>query len=149
MTKVRMSVAFADMTNFHKLMMAVGAERTIEVLQDGLRVVGDAILKHGGQIRKYIGDALFFTFPTPQQAIDAAQEIVKCQREIEGLSLRYHVAIATGQAVVTKIGHPSYLIEDIMGETVNRAALLLREAGKTETGIALCEETQRAIGQRE
>lgn len=145
MTRERLSICFADISHWLKLTRAVGDERAVEVLQELLKFAGDVILTHGGTIRKYIGDAVLFTFPTPPQAVSAAREMVQYRKEVEGVDLRFHVSIAAGEVLLTQIGHPSFLLEDVMGETVNRAALLLREAGKTETGIAMCEATKQAM----
>ena len=65
------------------------------------------------------------------------------RRELGPLLVRYRVGIATGEVLVTEIGHASFGTQGVMGETVNRAALLLREAGRSESGFVLCEETQR------
>jgi class 3 adenylate cyclase len=87
---------------------------------------GDSIMKYGGQIRKYLGDTILFTFTDLRQAVCAAKEIASnYRREVNSLTLRYNVAIATGEVFVGKIGHPSYLVEDVMGEVVNRAAMLV------------------------
>jgi len=136
--KQNMAVGFADLSNFAKLVDAVGSEKAIEVLQDAFKVAGDSIIKFGGQIRKYMGDTILFTFTDPRQAVCAAKEIASgYRREINSLTLRFHVAVATGDVLVGNIGHPSYLVEDVIGEVVNRAAMLVKEAAKSESGVAL------------
>ena len=143
MKKQNMAVGFADLTNFVKLIDTVGSEKTIEFLQEAFKVAGDSIIKFGGQIRKYIGDSILFTFTDPHQAVCAAKEIASgYRREINSLTLRFHVAVATGEVFVGKIGHPSYLVEDVMGEIVNQAAMLMKEAAKSESGVVLCHETK-------
>ena len=138
-----MSVGFADVHNFMRLADEVGTEKAIGVLQDGLVFVGDAIVNHGGEIRKYMGDAILFTVNDPREAVSAAREIAQYRRDVGSVTVSYYVAIATGEVAIAQIGHPSYVVEDIFGETVNRAALLLSEARESEAGIALCEETQK------
>ncbi|MBN1461253.1 MAG: adenylate/guanylate cyclase domain-containing protein [Armatimonadetes bacterium] len=143
MKKQTMSVGFADIRNFMRLADEVGTEKAIGVLQDGLVFAGDAIVSHGGEIRKYMGDALLFTFSDSREAVSAAREIAQYRREIGAVTISYYVAIATGEVAMAQIGHPSYVVEDIFGETVNRAAILLNEARESEEGIALCQETQK------
>ncbi len=144
MEKQTLSVGFADLTHYAKATEALGSEKVIALLQEAFQAAGDSVVKHGGQIRKYIGDTILFTFTDPHQAICAAKEIAAgfC-REVDSLTLRYHVAVATGEVLVGEIGHPSYRVEDVMGETVNRAALLIKEAHKSESGCAFCEETKK------
>ena len=143
MQRQKMSVGFADLTHYERLMAAVSEEEAIAHLQACVQAAGDVIVKHGGQIRKYIGDALLFSFTDPRQAIGAAKELAQFSREVEGLTLHYDIAIATGEVLVVQLGHPSYVVEDILGETVNRAAKLLRQAAQSKDGFALCEETQK------
>jgi class 3 adenylate cyclase len=144
MKKQNMVVGFADLTNFAKLVDAVGSEQAIAFLQDAFKIAGDSIIKFGGQIRKYIGDTILFTFTDARQAICAAKEISSVyRRTVNSLTLRYNVAVATGEVLVGQIGHPSYLVEDVMGEVVNRAAILVKEAAKNEAGIALDNETKK------
>ena len=144
MNKQYMSIGFADLAHFVKLLEAVGEERTIEYLQEAFKAAGDAIVRHGGQIRKYIGDMILFTFTDPRQAVQAAREIATgYKQKVGAITLRFNVAVATGEVLVCQIGHPSHLIEDVMGTTVNRAALLLREAAQMGSGVALCDETEK------
>jgi adenylate cyclase len=141
--KQNMAVGFADLTNFAKLVDTVGSEKSIEFSQDAFKVAGDSIIKFGGQIRKYMGDTILFTFTDPRQAVCAAKEIAGYRREVNSLTLRYNVAVATGEVFVGEIGHPSYLVEEVMGEVVNRAAMLVKKAAKSESGVAFCDETKK------
>jgi adenylate cyclase len=143
MEKRSISVGFADIRNFMRLADEIGTEKAIGVLQDALVLVGDAIVNHGGQIRKYMGDAILFTVSDPREAVNVAREIAQYRRDVGSATISYYVAIATGEVTIAQIGHPSYVVEDIFGETVNRAAILLSEARESEKGIALCQETQK------
>lgn len=144
MERRTLSVGFADMSGYQKLWEVASEEEALALLQERLKGIGDAILGHGGQIRKYIGDAVLFTFEDRAAAASAAREIAGAPpREVNGLTIRNHVAVVTGEVLLTLVGHPSYLIEDILGPTVNRAAILLRQAAKSGSGLALCEETRR------
>jgi adenylate cyclase len=145
MNKVQLSVGFADMTNFRLLVDSVGIEDTYRYLQDAFKVAGDKIIEHRGKIRKYIGDTILFTFENAKDAVSAAHEIAGYLKEIGDITLRFNIGIATGEVIVVKIGHPAYMVEDILGKTVNKAALLSREAGKGDSGVALCEETKRIV----
>jgi class 3 adenylate cyclase len=143
MKKQAMSVGFADVHHFMELADEVGMEEAIGILQDGLVAAGETIVNHGGEIRKYLGDAILFTVNDPREAVSAAREIAQYRRDVGSFAVSFYVAIATGEVTVVQIGHPSHVVEDIFGDTVNRAALLLREARESEGGVALCEETQK------
>jgi adenylate cyclase len=146
MQKQSLSVGFADLANYIRLINAVGSEKAIEVLQEAYTSAGDAILQHGGQIRKYIGDAVLFTCAEPRQAARAAEAIASdFRRTVNGVEVRYRVGVATGEVWAGEIGHPSYRADDILGETVNRAAHLVREAGRNDSGVAFDDETRKRV----
>ncbi len=146
MKKQYLSVGFADLTHYSKVLQLVSPADGVKILQDCYSAVGDVITRHKGKIRKYIGDAVLFTFDTPEIAIQAAGEITSCfQCECENLKIRFNVGIATGDVLIGKIGHKSLRLEDILGETVNRAAILLNEARHKRSGVALCETTRKFI----
>ena len=146
MKKTKLSICFADLSHFAKLSVAVGEQKAIDILQNAYEKAGDSIIKHGGRIRKYIGDAILFSFAEPALAVAAAEEIISGFRfEVDDLIVRFHVSIATGEVYVGEIGHPSLMVEDVLGEVINRAAVLLKEAPKRKNGIALCDETLRIL----
>src|SRR4051812_27073250 len=129
MDKQVLSIGFADMTHYDRAVEMLGSEGALAVLQEGFVAAGDVIIRRGGRIRKYIGDAILFSFDDPAEAVHAAREIVAAfRRDIGPLTLGYHVAVATGEVLVGEIGHPSRRVEDVMGQTVNRAARLMKEA---------------------
>jgi adenylate cyclase len=141
-----LSIGFADLSNYIRLINAVGAEKAIDVLQEAFTVAGDAILRNGGQIRKYIGDAVLFTCPDPRQAARIAETIASgFRRQVDGVRVRFNVGVATGEVWVGEIGHPAHRAEDVLGEAVNRAALLVRQASQGESGVALDDETRKHV----
>jgi class 3 adenylate cyclase len=149
MDKRKMSVCFADLNNFRLLVDTLGIEKTYENLQEAFLVAGDKIVQHGGVIRKYIGDTILFSFDDPHDAVAAANEIAGYLNEVGDMTLRFNVGVATGEVATVVLGHPSLLVVDILGKTVNRAAILSREAGKGSSGVALCEETKKLVGEKE
>jgi|GEM_PF-3786056 len=48
-----MSVGFADLANFAKLLDTVDTPRAIQILRDAFKTAGDFIIKFNGQIHKY------------------------------------------------------------------------------------------------
>jgi class 3 adenylate cyclase len=148
MEKKLMTVGFADLTNFKLLVEREGIEKTVSCLQEAFKIGGDKIINYGGKIRKYIGDTILFTFVYPEQAIEAANEMAGYLHEEGPLTLRFNIGLATGDVYVVKIGHPSFLVEDILGETVNKAAMLVKEAAKSDSGVALCDKTKRILEDR-
>ncbi len=118
-------------------------EIAVGLLQDIFTDIGDIIVKNDGKIRKYIGDAMLFTFADPQNAVNAVKEIAKLRKIIDEMEVETHVTAATGEVLVTQIGHKTRKIEDIFGSTVNTAAKLLKIASANESNYALCPDTQK------
>lgn len=139
----RLTIFFADMHRFTVLIRAVGWERAVAATQTAMVAIGDSVVQHGGQIRKYIGDAVLASFPDPQQAIQAARAIAQYRQNVDNAEIRFSVGVATGEVLVTPFGHDSHRSEDIFGEAVIRAIELIAEARTTPTGVALDDETKK------
>jgi adenylate cyclase len=139
-----LSVGLADLTGYAALLERLPAPDAVGVLQECLEAAGECVVARGGVIRKYLGDALLFTFEEPGAAVAAARALAALPaRAVAGLSLRWRVAVATGEVVLARIGHPSLALEDVLGVPVNRAARLLRAAAAAPDGVLLCPETRR------
>ncbi len=145
MEKQRLTVCFADLTNFRLLVETAGIERTYEYLQEAFKIAGDKIIQYGGTIRKYIGDTILFTFDEPGNTVKSANEIAGYIKEVGEISLRFNIGIAAGEVLLVKLGHPSFLVEDILGRTVNEAEMNVKKARKSESGVAYCKETEQLL----
>jgi len=147
MGRMPFSVGFADLAGFGAATRALGDEAAVTLLDEAFAAAGEAITARGRRIRKYVGDSILFTFIHPQSAAAAAAEIAASfRREVADTVVRFRVSVATGEVVVAIVGHPSWRVEDVFGETVNRAAWLLDEAARSPSGVALDDETRRLAG---
>jgi class 3 adenylate cyclase len=111
-------------------------------------MTGDAVVGSGGSIVKYIGDSVLCRFLAGREV-----EAVRCARRLRegfralvgrhapGDGARLEVAISSGEVVQGVFGHPSKLLDDIMGETVANAFILNRFPG-----IKVTKEVRGAVG---
>ncbi len=136
-----MTVGFADLSNFVKLVEAAGDVRSFEALQQTFSSAGDIIVKNNGAIRKYLGDTILFTFLNPSNAMRTARELVQAEYSFDDIKMRFNIGLATGVVIIAKVGHPSFMVEDIFGEVVNRAAILSKQASQTGERIKMCAAT--------
>ncbi|MCD4658352.1 MAG: adenylate/guanylate cyclase domain-containing protein [Planctomycetes bacterium] len=143
MDRQKMTVCFSDITNFSRIMESYDEEKSVGLLQDIFTDIGDIIVKNDGKIRKYIGDAMLFTFSDSKKAVKAVKEIAQLRKTLDEFEVETHVTAATGEVLVTEIGHKTRIIEDIFGSTVNTAAKLLKTASANESNYALCPDTQK------
>jgi adenylate cyclase len=142
-----LTIGFSDLSHFTRALSELGVDRSLELLQRMYETAGDEIASAGGTLRKYMGDAIMFTFTDPAKAVEAAHAIASGFEHREaGLVLLPHVGVATGRVVMAEIGHSSLRLVDVFGPAVNTAARLIKEAYKAKDRVALCEETRKLTG---
>src|SRR6185436_19620162 len=124
----RLTIAFADMHQFMALIRAAGWEPAIAATQTAMEAIGDIVVQHGGQLRKYMGDAVLMSFADPKSAVQAARAIAQYRLTVNNIEVRFSVGVATGEVLVTPFGHASNRIEDVFGDTVIRAMELIKVA---------------------
>ena len=135
MENVELVVLFCDISNFMRLSAAL-KERAPEFMQSFYESAGDCIVRRGGSIIKYIGDAILCVFPRGAEE-DALRCAIDMRSGLTSLLRRYSVdegaqleaAIDSGSVTRGRFGHRSLLTDDVMGETVARASVLNRHRG--------------------
>jgi adenylate cyclase len=102
-----------------------------------LAVQADAVVSAGGDVDKFIGDAIMAVFlggeGSAEKVLSCARElIVAIRREVEGEDwpLAVGVGIHQGRAVVGSIGSDTRRDFTAIGHTVNLASRLCDRAGK-------------------
>ena len=144
---LHLSVGMADMDGFMKAVESGTDSDIAALVQSTYDALGDAITRHGGQIRKYLGDAIFFTNTNAAACAKSAHEIAALRfRAPSGQEVRFHVSVATGPVVRGTFGHASARGEDIFGHTIHRAAMTGRDAKADPSHVYLDEATRQAIG---
>ena len=158
------SVFFLDIRGFTSLSetLADKPQTLTRIINFMLDHCTQIILKHGGTLDKYIGDAImaFWNAPLEQadharRAVDAAIEIEnslpELNRQLDQLMgedcleapLSIGIGIATGPAVVGNFGSRQRLSYSVLGDTVNLAARLEPVVKQTGVAITLADQTAR------
>jgi adenylate cyclase len=141
---------FTDIEGFSTTATAVTPEQLIFVLDSYFEGVASIIIRHGGMIDKFVGDAVHAFFNMPFDMDLHADQAVACACEIahwtqahrqEGLAGqiglgRTRIGIETGDAVVGDVGFSTKLDYTAHGTAVNVAARL--EALNKEYGTEIC-----------
>ena len=121
------------------------------------------IMRHGGTLDKYIGDAIMAFWNAPIAQPDHAKRAVEASidldnhlahinemlkphlpEDIKDHEIRIGVGIATGQVVVGNFGSKARLSYSVVGDTVNLAARL--EPFGKQTGLPLAFSHKTATG---
>ena len=155
-------VLFADLRGFTSWCETREATFLVRELNRLLAVQADAVVSAGGDVDKFIGDAVMAVFlggeESAEKVFACACELVAAIRqeiEAEGWSLALGVGIHRGRAVVGSIGSHTRRDFTAIGHTVNLASRLCDRAGKWQILVSepyyemLSAETRAAFERTE
>lgn len=156
---------FSDIQNFSTFSELLDPESLVALMNEYLTTVTNEIIKLGGTLDKYIGDAVVAMFGAPftvenhpAKACMAACMIQKHQAFLrekwkrdsrawpkEILGMRTRIGLCSGDAVVGNMGSTSRFNFTMMGDTVNLAARC--ESGAKSYGVytLAAEETYKNV----
>ena len=142
------SVLFADLVGFTAASEHRDSEETRELLSAYFELARTLIGRYGGQVEKFIGDAVMAVWGTPtateddaERAVRAALELVAAVPELDP-ALQARAAVLTGEAAVT-IGAEGQGM--VAGDLVNTASRIQSAA---EPGSVLVGETTRRASEQ-
>ncbi len=151
-------VLFADLRGFTSWCETRDATYLVRELNRLLALQADAVVSAGGDVDKFIGDAVMAVFlggeGSAEKVLACARElIVAIRREIESENwlLAIGVGIHSGRAVVGSIGSDTRRDFTAIGHTVNLASRLCDRAAKWQILVSdpyyqhLSLETQQAF----
>ena len=132
----KVTVLMADLRGFTPMSEVLSPEEVVDALNVFLGTMADIVMKHGGSVDNFIGDAFMAVFGVPIPKPDDAARAVACAVEmqnsmafvnsqIEGRDLPdlvMGIGLSTGEAVAGNIGSQSRLKYSVIGSTVNLAA---------------------------
>ena len=152
------TVVMTDLRGFTATAERIPPESVVALLNLHLGAMSEIVLKHGGTIDEFIGDALLALFGAPLAREDDARRALACavemQQAMEGVNARARelslpemgmgIGIHTGEVVVGNIGSERRAKYGVVGAAINLAS---RIQGFTLGGqILASEETLRAAG---
>jgi adenylate cyclase len=134
-TEVRAAILVADLRGFTYLSTRLPPAATADVINRYYDVVVPAIESFGGEVLKFIGDAVLAIFPAAEvgdeaaalAALDAARNALAARPEaVEAggrqIAMHYGIAIHLGDAVYGNVGSGDRLDFTVIGRDVNIAA---------------------------
>ena len=141
---------FSDLRESTPLSASLGEQRFLELLNDYFEATAGAVLEHGGEVLRFIGDASLAVFPTTgenagaacSRAVDAARaartrvHAANAARRSTGLAaFACGVGLHLGRVHYGNIGTPERLEFSVIGVAANKAARI----------EALCKETGQDV----
>ncbi len=134
-TEVRAALMVADLRGFTHLSTRLPPERTADLINRYYDLVVPPIVAEGGEVLKFIGDAVLAIFPTAEMGDDgAALAAMRAARSaldtpsepfpVDGgiVPIRFGVAVHVGDAVFGNVGSGDRLDFTVIGRDVNIAA---------------------------
>ena len=150
------TILFTDIEGFTTLSERLSPEQLISVLNEYFGVVSEPIVRHGGVINQFQGDAILATFNMPEALEDHAREAVQAACEMQhalrehrfgdGLELRSRIGINTGRVVGGLVGTGDRLGFTVHGDDVNLAARLEQLNKEHGTRILVSRRTADLAG---
>jgi len=116
---VTCGIGFADLSSFTALTQALTPAQLSNLLNEFGATVADVVHADGGRVVKFIGDAVMWVSPTPEQLVKAAVDLVDHPKAREA-ELQVRAGLAYGTALAIN--------GDYFGNPVNLAARLVSAA---------------------
>ena len=152
---------FTDLEGFTKLSHAITPETLSKLLNNYLDVMSEIVLKHGGTLDKFVGDALVTFWGAPIARPDDADRAVRAgramyeagetfrdmAREIAGEDVPAigvtRVGLHRGEAVVGNFGGEGRMQYTALGDAMNTAARLESANKALKTTMLVSDEAKR------
>jgi adenylate cyclase len=160
------TILFADLRGFSQMAASYPAEVVLEALNRCFTRMVEVIVKNGGVIDKFMGDAIMAVFSGEAAAEDARRalacavdmqiamdELNRENRRARLAELHMGIGLNSGKVISGRIGSDLYAVNTVIGEEVNLAAriqafCLRGQILISETTFLLCgsfAETGKAI----
>ncbi|NBW82546.1 adenylate/guanylate cyclase domain-containing protein, partial [bacterium] len=142
---------FSDLRGFTSFTDQHSVEETLKRLNRSFDLVGKSICDHGGEILKFIGDAILAVFPVSEErdkraaaeaAVAAAQKAIQSLdgEVLEGQEpIRVGVGLHNGIVTFGNVGTTSRLDFTVIGGPVNEAARLASMCKQLNQDILLTD----------
>jgi len=143
---IQAALWFCDLRGFTAMTEEIGSEAMIEVMNLYFDCMAEAVWDEGGEILKFMGDAMLVVFRITDQvspgdaarrgvraAVDAQRRLadLSSRRTAEGLGpLQAGIAVHLGKVVYGNIGAKTRLDFTVMGSSVNLVARLQSLTGQ-------------------
>ena len=131
---------FSDLRDFTPLSESLEPAKLLATLNAYFELVAAAVTSRGGEILRFIGDAMLIVFPCArgtdaaaacEAALDAAEDAFATlaalnhrRRRAGEAEIRFGVGLHFGTAIYGNVGAPDRLDFTVMGPAVNRTARL-------------------------
>ncbi|KQT57544.1 MULTISPECIES: adenylate/guanylate cyclase domain-containing protein [unclassified Aureimonas] len=153
--QIEAAIWFADLRGFTALSETRPTSEVLATLNEWFDIVGEVIDAHGGEILKFMGDAVLAIFPTSidqdrrtacRRAMAAAVDFSR-RTDAANVRRRSHGEPSVAHALVLDVGEVAYgnvgaahrMDFTVIGPAVNRASRLLHLAKRLERSVLVSD----------
>ncbi len=153
---------FSDLRNFTHMTEHLPPEELIDILNTYFEHVYQAVTTYGGEVLRFIGDAMLIVFPAENEskrrsackaALDAAMDAFNSLAVLNNMRRRagkpeihFGVGLHVGHVVYGNVGAPDRLDFTVMGSAVNRTARLESLTKQVGVPLLISKEFQTLTG---
>ena len=129
-TQKPLTVFFSDIAGFTKRTEKLGDTELTRWLNGYCERMASLVLKHGGTLDKFIGDAVMVFFGDPQtkgvkeDAVACVRMAIEMMQDVASMDIQIRVGINSGPAFVGNFGTQQQMNYSIIGNAVNLASRL-------------------------
>jgi len=153
------TILFSDIRSFTTLTEELGAQGTVNLLNEYFTIMVDCIMKEGGMLDKFIGDAIMAGFGVPlahdddeDRAVRAAISMIRelqswndIRKEEGKKPIDMGIGLNTDLVISGNIGSPKRMDYTLIGDGVNLASRLESACKEYFTKIHISEFTYKKL----
>ncbi len=155
---LRVTILFSDIRSFTSISEKMEAHALVALLNEYFTEMVSIVMRNGGVVDKYIGDAIMAVFgapvPTEQDAANAVRAAVQMRQALARLNerlqargmepLRTGIGIHTGDVVAGNIGSEQRMEYTVIGDPVNVASRLESNTKELKVDVLISDATYEA-----
>jgi adenylate cyclase len=143
------TILFSDIRGFTAFCEEKDPAVVVDLLNRYMETMVSLIVKHGGQVNKFIGDGIMAIFSDEDAAVEGThgERAVRCGVEMARVPGQFKtgVGIHSGVVVVGVVGSSDKMEYTALGDTVNLASRLESLNKEHKTQLLLSDETRQML----
>ena len=157
-----LTLLFTDLAGFTSISEKLSAEAVAQLLNRHLTEMTAIVMRHGGTVDKFIGDAVMAFWGAPiadaDQSLHAVEAAIEMQRAIADMraklaaagspALHMRIGLHRGECIVGNMGSIDRFAYTAVGDCVNLASRLEGVNNVYGTGILLSDAVAHAVADR-
>ncbi len=148
--EVEATVLFTDIAGFSKISEKITPQELTHMLNQYFELLASVIMKEGGMVNKFIGDAVMALWGVPldnpnhaAQACRASLQILRAMLQME--PVRCRIGINSGRMIAGNMGSRERFEYTVIGDAVNLASRLEGVNKPYQTDIMISEMTEEKV----